>query len=245
MNDDPLVVLSEDFASREGSGPDRSLWCAELGGGGWGCEQLQIYTCDRSNVAITAQSQLAITAKRSPDGTITSARLVTKDRFDVRYGLIEARIKVPGGPGTWPAFWMLGSDIDEVGWPACGEIDVMEHVGSDPNTVHGTAHAPGYAGLAGGLGRAHPAGCDLSADFHVYGVDWDVGRITWLLDGRPYHRMTPAEAPGSIWPFCHPFFLVINLAVGGAWPGNNPPAPVLPATLLVDWIRVRKPPAAV
>ncbi len=238
------MILSEEFASAAGGGPDPQLWSAELGGGGWGCEQLQTYTCDRSNVAITAQGQLAITARRSPVGTITSARLITKDRFALKYGLIEARIKVPGGLGTWPAFWMLGGDIDEVGWPACGEIDVMEHVGSDPNTVHGTVHAPGYAGLGRGLGGAHRAGCDLSDDFHVYGVDWDAGQITWLLDGRPYHRMTTGGAPGSVWPFRHPFFLVVNLAVGGAWPGNDTQTPELPATLLVDWIRVRTAPVA-
>ena len=233
------VVFSEEFDSGAGSGPDPEIWSAELGGGGWGCDQLQLYTGDRSNVAITDEGHLAITAWRSPDGTVTSARLITKDRFAVQYGLIEARIKVPGGIGTWPAFWMLGSDIDEVGWPACGEIDVMEHVGSDPCTVHGTVHAPGYAGLGGGLGAAHRTGSDLSHDFHIYGIDWDASHITWLLDGRPYHRMTAAEAPGSVWPFRHPFFLVVNLAVGGAWPGNDTEEPVLPATLLVDWIRVK------
>lgn len=242
--DNRQVILSEDFAWAAGDGPDPQLWSAELGGGGWGCEQLQMYTFDRSNVAITSQGHLAIIARRSPDGTITSARLITKNRFAVKYGLIEARIKVPGGRGTWPAFWMLGSDIDEIGWPACGEIDVMEHVGSDPCTVHGTVHAPGYAGLGGGLGAAHRAECDLSDDFHVDGVDWDAGQVTWLLDGRPYHRMTPRGAPGSVWPFRHPFFLVVNLAVGDAWPGNDTKTPELPATLLVDWIRVRTAPAA-
>ena len=242
--DNRREVLSEEFAGAALGAADPHLWSAELGGGGWGCEQRQIYTSDRSNVAVTAQGQLAITARRSPDGAITSARLITKGRFAVQYGLIEARIKVPGGLGTWPAFWMLGSDIDEVGWPACGEIDVMEHVGSEPSTVHGTVHAPGYAGLGGGLGGAHRAEYDLSGDFHVYGVDWDADQITWLLDGRPYHRRMPGEVPGSVWPFRHAFFLVVNLAVGGAWPGNDTETPELPATMLIDWIRVRTPPLA-
>jgi beta-glucanase (GH16 family) len=237
--DSRQLILSEELASAAEGAPNPQLWSAELGGGGWGCEQRQIYTADRSNVAITAAGHLAITARRQPDGTITSARLMTKDRFTVQYGLIEARIKVPGGLGTWPAFWMLGSDIDEVGWPACGEIDIMEHVGSAPNTVHGTVHAPGYSGLAGGIGGTHVAVSDLSEDFHIYAVDWDGEQITWLLDGQPYHRMTPAQTPESIWPFRHGFYLVVNLAVGGAWPGNDTETPALPATLLVDWIRVR------
>jgi beta-glucanase (GH16 family) len=218
---------------------DPQVWSAELGGGGWGSGQRQVYTADRSNVAISAGGHLAITAQRLPDGTITSARLITKDRFTVQYGLIEARIKVPGGLGTWPAFWMLGSDIDEVGWPMCGEIDIMEHVGSAPNTVHGTVHAPGYSGLAGGIGGAHVSVSDLSDDFHTYAIDWDAEQITWLLDSQPYHRMTPAQAPESMWPFRHPFYFVVNLAIGGAWPGNDTETPALPATLLVDWIRVR------
>ena len=144
---------------------------------------------------------------------------------------------MPAGPGLWSAFWMLGTDIDDVGWPACGEIDVMEHVGRTPSAVHGTLHGPGYAGLAGGIGHAHDAGTDLGAGFHVYGVDWSADRVTWLLDGRPYGTLTPRDVPGP-WPFDHDFYLLVNLAVGGDWPGNATAEPALPATMLVDWVRV-------
>jgi beta-glucanase (GH16 family) len=134
---------------------------------------------------------------------------------------------------------MVGSDLDEVGWPACGEIDVMEYVGSQPTTVHGTVHGPGYAGLEHGIGKAYDAGTDLASGFHVYAVDWTAEQITWLLDGTVYQRLTPADVPGP-WPFTQPFFLVINLAIGGAWPGNDTDRPSLPARMLIDWIRVHE-----
>lgn len=215
------LVWLENFDGEAGSGPDLATWSAELGAGGWGCDQLQTYTDDQANAHITAEGHLAITATQVPgdsNGVITSARLITKDHFTVTYGLVEARIKVPGGLGTWPAFWMLGSDIDDVDWPACGEIDVMEHVGSDPGSVHGTVHAPGYSGLDGGIGQAHRTGSDLSDDYHVYGVEWTSEQISWLFDGYPSHRVTPHLVPGGRWPFDHPFYLLVNLAIGGAWP---------------------------
>ena len=145
-------------------------------------------------------------------------------------------MKVPGGVGTWPALWMLGTDIDEVGWPACGEIDVMEHVGAEPTRWHGTIHGPGYSGLGGGVGRAVEAGVDLSDSFHRYAVTWDESGIAWWLDGRERHRLTPSDVPGP-WPFDHEFYLLVNLAIGGNWPGNDG-EPELPASLLIDWIRV-------
>jgi beta-glucanase (GH16 family) len=153
-----------------------------------------------------------------------------------RYGRVEASIQVPAGAGVWPAFWMLGDDIDEVGWPACGEIDVMEHVGSEPRTVHGTLHGPGYAGVGRGKGTAHDAGVELAGAFHVYAVDWTAQRITWLLDGSPYASLARADV--SAWVFDHDFHLLLNLAVGGRWPGNETDVPSLPATMLVEWVRV-------
>lgn len=234
------LVWAEEFTGPPGSLPDPRTWSAELGGGGWGDNQLQHYTASADNGVIDERGRLAITARRSPpQGAVTSARLTTKGRLNLRYGRISARIKVPSGRGLWPAFWMLGSDIDDVGWPACGELDVMEHVGSRPTTVQGTVHGPGYAGLSGGVGRAHDAGVDLTADFHVYGVDWTPDRITWHLDGEPYGSVAPPDVPGP-WPFAHDFHLVVNLAVGGDWPGNEVETATLdalPATMLVDWIR--------
>jgi beta-glucanase (GH16 family) len=206
-------------------------WTPELGGGGWGDGQLQTY--DAANAAIEG-GQLAITAS-SVDGVVTSARLITRGRFSFRYGRVEARIRVPAGDGLWPAFWMLGTDIDEVGWPACGEIDVMEFVSSEPTTVHGTVHGPGFAGVGLGHGTAFASGAVLSDDFHVYAVEWSADSIHWLLDDQRYFSVTRADLPA--WPFDHDFYLLVNLAVGGRWPGLAP-APDLPATLLVDWVRV-------
>jgi beta-glucanase (GH16 family) len=227
----------QEFAGPAGLPPDPEVWTHEVGGGGWGDRQRQVYTDDPQNAALDGAGHLAITARRGADGiTITSARLTTKGRFAVRYGWIEARIRVPAGHGTWPALWLLGTDIDEVGWPACGEIDVMEHVGVDPMRWYGTIHGPGYSGLAAGIGGAVEAGIDLSEDFHRYAVAWDESGIVWLLDGREHHRLTPSDVPGP-WPFDHDFYLLVNLAIGGDWPGNDA-EPELPTSLLIDWIRV-------
>jgi beta-glucanase (GH16 family) len=211
---------------------DPALWAPELGGGGWGCGQAQEYTA--ANTSVSDAGHLLVTALPGP----TSARLVTRERFAVRYGRVAASLKVPAGRGLWSAFWMLGEDIGEVGWPACGEIDVMEHVTSDPAAVHGTLHGPGYSGLAGGVGRRLDAGAPLSAAFHEYAVEWTPDRVTWLLDDVAYSTLTPADVPGP-WPFRHPFHLLLNLAVGGDWPGLEPAAEAtLPATLEVAWVRV-------
>ena len=240
------LAWSEDFDGPVGSPPAASTWTAELGAGGWGCDQRQWYTDSAANASITADGHLTVVGRQdgivneSGDivaGSITSARLMSKDKVTVTYGRIAARIRVPAGLGMWPAFWMLGSDIDEVGWPGCGEIDVMEYVGSDPTRVHGTVHGPGYAGLEHGIGKAYDTGTDLASGFHVYAVDWTANQITWLIDDTVYSQLTPAEVPGP-WPFTHPFFLVINLAIGGAWPGNDTDNPALPAHMLIDWIHV-------
>ena len=221
--------------SDEFDGPlDRTIWAPEVGGGGWGDGQLQEYTA--ASATVTADGCLALVARRDGE-RITSARLITKGRLHVRYGRVEARIKVPPGPGVWPAFWLLGADIDRAGWPACGEIDVMEYAGSDPTCVHGTLHGPGYAGLGAGIGRAYDTGRPLSSDFHVYAVEWTEDSIGWHVDGVEYQRLTPGDVPGP-WPFRHPFYLLVNLAVGGNWPGNDAGGAQLPATMLVDWIRI-------
>ncbi len=235
FNDEPS--WTETFEGTAGSPPNRSLWTYERGGGGWGLHQDQIYTDSVANAVHTGDGQLAITA-RSEGGRITSARLITQHRFVMRYGHIEARIKVPGGRGTWPAFWMLGENLPEVGWPDCGEIDIMEHVGGDPDTVHGTLHGPGYSGLEDGIGESYDTGLDLSHDFHRYAVRWTTNEFSWWFNDHPYLRLNPGDVPGP-WPFDQPFFLLLNLAIGGDWPGNADDRPDLPATMLVDWITVR------
>ena len=234
-----MATWSQEFEGPAGAVPDPTVWVAEVGGGGWGDSQLQTYAEPPANAFLTGTGQLAIVARHDARvaGGVTSARLTTRGRVGFRYGRFEARMRVPAGVGVWPAFWMLGTDIDEVGWPACGEIDVMEYVGVDPTAVHGTLHGPGYAGLGNGRGGRHLAECPLSDDFHTYRVDWNPDAISWSLDGVEYLRLTPADVPGP-WPFDHPFFLIVNLAIGGAWSGNQPAGLRLPATMVVDWIRV-------
>jgi beta-glucanase (GH16 family) len=228
-------VWVDDFDGPAGTAPSARHWRAELGGGGWGDEQLQTYTDDPANVALDGVGRLAIVARRRPaDGAVTSARLITKGLVAARHGRIEARIKVPAGRGVWAAFWLLGTDIDAVGWPRCGEIDVMEHVGGRPNTVHGTLHGPGHAGLGGGIGASHDAAVALAGDFHVYAVDWTADRITWSLDGAPYSTLARADLPAAAWAVDHDCYLLLNLAIGGAWPGNAFDPAALPATMLVD-----------
>ncbi|MFC8680749.1 glycoside hydrolase family 16 protein [Microbacterium ureisolvens] len=233
-----MAAWSEEFIGAAGEPPDPGTWIAEVGGGGWGDAQLQTYTQPPANAQLTGDGRLRITARADEDdpGRITSARLTTRGRLTFRHGSVAARIKVPAGPGVWPALWMLGADIDAVGWPACGEIDVMEVVGGDPTAVHGTVHLPGHAGVGQGIGCRHDARAVLAEDFHVYSVDWDADRVAWRLDGREYFRVTRADLGGS-WPFDRPFFLILNLAVGGRWPGNALAPESLPAEMLVDWIR--------
>ena len=228
-----MPTWADDFDGPAGSAPGR-WWTAEVGAGG--DRELQTYRA--GNAELDGSGRLALTARNEPDGTLTSARLITKGAVTVVHGCVEARIRVPAGQGVWPAFWMLGTDIDAVGWPECGEIDVMEVVGSEPRTVHGTLHGPGYAGVGHGIGTAHGAGAPLADGFHVYGVEWRHGRVTWLLDGAPYATLTPADVPSGGWRFEHEFYLLLNLAIGGPWPGNQAEEPRLPATMLVDWVRV-------
>ncbi len=151
----------------------------------------------------------------------TSSRLNTSGKFAAAYGHVEARIKIPRGQGIWPAFWMLGDDFGNVGWPNSGEIDIMENVGFEPGTVHGTLHGPGYSG-SGGIGAAYtlPDGQAFADDFTPSPVDWAPDSITWSVDGNVFQRRTPADLGGNQWVFNKPFFLILNLAVGGYWPGD-------------------------
>jgi beta-glucanase (GH16 family) len=230
------VTWVEDFDGPAGAPVDRSSWGFEVGGHGWGNAELQAYTHLADNACLDGRGNLAVTVRRDARGGYTSARLITKDRFAFRYGTVSARIRLPGGRGIWPAFWMLGQDIDAVGWPGCGEIDILENFGTDPTVVHGTVHGPGYAGESGVTG-SWDAGVDLADDFHDYAVRWEPGRISWLLDGRSYHQVRPADLPGP-WVFDHDFYLLLNVAVGGRFSVPPPADLAFPRTMLVDWISV-------
>lgn len=234
------LVWSDEFNGPRSAAPDPAKWTYDLGGGGWGNRELEIYTKDPQNVFQDGDGHLVIRALKTGTGGFTSARIKTQGKFTILYGKIEARMKIPHGQGMWPAFWMLGENIDNVGWPKCGEIDVVENIGKEPSIVHGTVHGPGYSGKNGISSQYRlPNGQPLSDDFHIYAVEWSPESVRFFLDGHTYATVTPASLPkGTLWVYDHPFFLLLNLAVGGAWPGNPDESTEFPQELLVDWVRV-------
>ena len=235
------LVWSDEFNQTDGSAPDAAKWNYETGGSGWGNNELEYYTTSTNNARIE-DGNLVIEARRENFGgkNYTSARLVTKGKWSWTYGRIEARIKLSRGQGIWPAFWMLGTNIDASRWPACGEIDIMENIGREAGLIHGTVHGPGYSG-GNGIGgpAALPGGAAFADDFHVYAMECEPNRIRWLVDDQPYFTITPARLPaGTQWVYNQPKFLLLNLAVGGAWPGNPDEKTIFPQRLLVDYVRV-------
>jgi beta-glucanase (GH16 family) len=232
------IVWRDEF---EGSSIDPGNWTFDRGAGGWGNGEAEYYT-DRPENARVEDGCLVIEARREKyqGSYYTSARLKTQDLRSFKYGRVEARIKIPGGKGMWPAFWLLGDDIASAGWPACGEIDVMEHIGRDPNGVFGTIHGPGYSG-AQGVSKRLDAGADVSEGFHVYAVEWSPGSIRWYFDGEEYSAASASDIPGKAWAFDKGFFVILNLAVGGGWPGPVALDTPFPARMLVDYVRVYAP----
>ncbi|GAA1360465.1 glycoside hydrolase family 16 protein [Streptomyces beijiangensis] len=251
------VTFSDTFDGAAGSAVDGSKWQIETGDNVNNHER-QYYTAGSNNAALDGQGHLVITARKDNPRNYqcwygkceyTSARLNTSGKFTSTYGHVEARMKIPRGQGMWPAFWMLGNDIGQVGWPNSGEIDVMENVGFEPSTVHGTIHGPGYSGSAGiGAGYTLPNGQVFADAFHTFAVDWAPNSITWTVDGTVYQRRTPADLGGNQWVFNKPFFLILNLAVGGYWPGDPNSSTTFPQQLVVDQVQVSTsdtpPPAA-
>jgi len=243
------LIWNDEFDGKAGAQPDPAKWGYDLGGQGWGNNELEYYTDLPQNAAMNGEGSLAIQAVRveNPASSVlncwygscqyTSARLLTKGKFEVTYGRIEARLKLPYGQGIWPAFWMLGNDIDQVSWPQCGEIDIMENIGREPAIVHGTVHGPGYSGANGVGGPTNLSEGRFADDFHLYAVEWEENEIRWYLDGKQFFSVTPDRVNGK-WVFDHPFFLILNLAVGGQWPGSPDGSTVFPQTLLVDYVRV-------
>src|SRR5581483_9638582 len=240
------LVWADEFSQADGSSPDSTKWAFDLGGNGWGNNELETYTARTNNARIEA-GQLVIEARQETftgtDGNTrnyTSARLKTKGKASWTYGRMEARIKIPRGQGMWPAFWTLGTNIDAVNWPACGEIDIMENIGAEPATVHGTAHGPGYSGGSGiGAPFALSGGAAFADDFHVFAVEWETNRLRWYVDGQLYFTLTPANLPpGAPWAFAQPQFLLLNVAVGGNWPGSPNSSTTFPQRMTVDYVRV-------
>ena len=241
---DWVLVWSDEFNAANGAAPDPTKWMLEKGGNGFGNNELEYYTGRAQNVR-QENGNLVITAIEEPytgpDGVsrpYTSARMKTSNKFSRQYGRFEARMKLPQGRGYWPAFWMLGGPCKR--WPDCGEIDIMENVGSQPSTVLGTIHGPGYSGDKGVSTRYElPHGQTVSSGFHVYAAEWEPNVIRFYVDGVLYATTTPADLPGGTkWVYDHPFFLILNLAVGGNLPGKPDQMTKFPQAMLVDYVRV-------
>ncbi len=240
------LVWADEFTQPDGTSPDPAKWDFNIGTGnnGWGNFESQYYT-SRTNNARIENDQLVIEALAENFGgrKFTSARLLTKGKGAWTYGRFEARIKLPRGQGMWPAFWMLGTNIDAVGWPKCGEIDIMENIGREPTLVHGTIHGPGYSGAKSkGGSYSLPDGSAFADDFHLYAVEWTTNQIKWYVDSHNYFSVAPNNLPpGAAWVFDQPHYLLLNLAAGGRWPGRPDASTVFPQHMVVDYVRVYAP----
>jgi beta-glucanase (GH16 family) len=238
------LVWNDEFDGPAGSSVDGSKWVFETGNGsnGWGNNELEYYRPDTSNAALDGSGHLQIIAKQESYGgfSYASARMKTQGKAAWSNGHVEARIRIPHGQGLWPAFWLLGDDIGTSGWPACGEIDIMENIGKEPTLIHGTIHGPGYSGSAGPTATyTLPGGGQFSDDFHVFAIAWAPDSIRWYVDDQLYSTKTPQDVgSGNKWVFQHSFFILLNLAVGGQWPGNPDGTSVFPQTMTVDYVRV-------
>src|SRR5260370_19824109 len=242
------LVGSDEFNGGDGSSPDSSKWIYETGGKGWGNNELECYTnltqnaqLQGGNLVITAMHQPAYACSGGTTNDYTSARLKTQGLFSQAYGRFEARIKIPKGQGMWPAFWMLGNNIRSVGLPTCGEIDIIENIGREPGTVHGSLHGPSTTSSTTDLTAPFtlPSGQNFADDFHVYAVEWEPGTIRFYVDTNLYATFTSSQWPaGGSCVFDHPFFILLNVAVGGNWPGSPDSTTVFPPQMLVDYVRV-------
>ena len=240
-----VLTWSDEFTGPDGSAPDATKWVMESGGNGWGNDELEYYTPRPKNLRLE-NGNLVIEAVKEEftgaDGVkrlYTSGRLKTQGRFSQTYGRFEARVKIPSGQGLWPAFWLLGGDYSKAGWPACGEIDIMENVDVEESRIHGTIHGPGYSArksVTSGYTLPHGR---FSDDFHVFAVEWEPQLIRFYVDDELYATRTPADLPkGARWVYDHPFFIILNLAVGGTWPGSPDSSTGFPQRMLVDYVRV-------
>jgi beta-glucanase (GH16 family) len=242
-----VLTWSDEFDQPDGSAVDPSKW-NQLDAAATSNMELEYYTGGTAN-AVVENGMLVITVRTEGASQYTcsygpclytSARLNTLGKFAQQYGRFEARIQIPRGQGLWPAWWMEGSDKPMVGWPACGEIDIMENIGRTPSTDYGSMHGPGDAGaydLTGNISL--PDGGALADDFHVYAVEWDRTAVHFFLDQTEFETRVPSDLPpGQPWEFDKPFFLILNVAVGGNWPGNPNASTQFPQTMLVDYVRV-------
>ena len=222
--------------------PNPSIWGYDIGTGsnGWGNNELQYYTDRSENVTVQNGVLLISAQKEDFEGSAyTSARLLSKNKFEQKYGRFEARIRLPYGQGIWPAFWMLGADIDENPWPAAGEIDIMEYRGQNPTVLVGSVHGPGYNG-GNAISKEYTLQNDrFDTGFHIFGIEWAPEYVNFYVDDILYNQITPDDVPGP-WVFDKPFFMLMNLAVGGSFLGAPNAETIFPQTMLVDYVRVYK-----
>lgn len=239
------LLWSDEFEAEAGAPINSESWTCEVGGHGWGNNELEYYTDRVENAAHDGAGNLVISAREETlagsschygECRYTSARCITQDKVEFTYGRVEARIDIPNGQGIWPAFWMLGANFPEIGWPLSGEIDILENVG-EKNVVYGALHGPGYSG-AGNIGHAYRADVNFDEGFHVYAIDWDENVIRWFVDGELVNLTSVKDLDGAQWVYDHDFFLLMNVAVGGYWPGNPDETTEFPQEMVVDYVRV-------
>jgi beta-glucanase (GH16 family) len=222
------LVWSDEFNK---SFVDTANWVYDIGGEGWGNHEQEYYQADNATVE---NGELIITGKKEDKSTnhYTSSRMKTKGKHEFLYGKIEARIKIPVGQGLWPAFWMLGANIDEVDWPSCGEIDIMEHINAD-SLIFGTPHWNNNGHVMKGDTIA-----STPSDYHIYEIEWDSAALRWYVDGKQFHELNIKDNFDSTEEFHRPQFILLNLAIGGDWPGQKIDESKIPAKMYVDYVRV-------
>jgi beta-glucanase (GH16 family) len=237
------LTWSDEFEGELGKSPDNNKWAFDIGRGqdGWGNQEFQYYTSRPENVSLDGKGNLVITALNQPFGgaNFSSARIKTQGLFSQTYGRFEARIKSTFGPGIWPAFWMLGENINEVNWPQCGEIDIMEMRGQEPDMLHGSIHGPGYSGGNAITKKYTLPNNRFDNDFYLYAIEWDENKIDFFVNDFLYSRINKSDVKGE-WVYDKPFFLILNVAVGGTFVGFPTIQTPFPQKLIVDYIRVYK-----
>lgn len=229
----------DEFEQENGSAPNQDNWTAEIGNDGWGNNELEYYT-ERLENACIKDGCLVITARQEDyqDAEYTSARLVTRDKVETAYGRVEARIMLPKGQGIWPAFWMLGSTGY---WPQCGEIDIMENVGNNMNIVYGSLHVPNKNDTLTSYSKKYklPRRGDFSQKFHLFAIEWDTNKISYFVDSKKYMTVQKKKLPAKAnWVFDNPFYIILNVAIGGDWPGSPDSSTVFPQNMYIDYVRI-------
>lgn len=235
------LTWSDEFNGPVGTSPDSNKWNFDIGNGqdGWGNQELQYYTDRPENIALDGTGNLVITAQKELyfGSPFTSARINTQGLFSQKYGRFEARLKTPYGPGIWPAFWMLGSNITTEDWPQCGEIDIMELRGQLPDIIYGSIHGPGYSGGSPVLKSFQLTNNRFDTDFHVFAIEWGEDYIDFFVDDTLYQRITPSDVSGD-WVFDQDFFILLNVAVGGTYVGFPVDDTPFPQKMIIDYVRV-------